>query len=250
MIIAIIQARMGSNRFPGKVMENVAGIPLLAHVVRRAKKIVPVDKVVVATSVLSTDDPIVRWCDDNDTCYFRGSENDVLDRYFQTAFEFHADTIVRITADCPLLDPAISSQVLQHFEKTNNDYVSNTLQRTFPDGLDTEVFSFFSLKLAWKSATRLLEREHVTPYIINNPDRFNLYGIQCEKNLSHHRWTVDHPEDLTLVSRILDCADTLDISFREILNIIERYPELAKLNSHFETNEGYGKSLAIESKEL
>ena len=247
MIVAIIQARMGSSRFPGKVLEDLGGMPLLAHVVRRVKKIIPLDDVVVATTTLSMDDPIVQLCTDENIHYFRGSENDVLDRYFQTACAYGAKTIIRITADCPLIDPDVSSRVVQHFEDAHCDYASNTLERTFPDGLDTEVFSFFSLQSAWESATKKSEREHVTPYIINHPDKFKLSGLQCDNDLSHYRWTVDHPEDLELISRILGYAGTGDVAFLDIIQILERYPELTKLNSHFETNEGYARSLAMES---
>jgi spore coat polysaccharide biosynthesis protein SpsF (cytidylyltransferase family) len=165
VIVAIIQARMGSSRLPGKTIADVAGRPLLLHVVERTQRARRVDKVVVATTDRSSDDPIADLCQREGIQCFRGSEDDVLDRFYRTAQAHGADVVVRITADCPLIDAAVIDKVIARFQAGDCDYVSNILRYTYPDGLDTEVFSFAALERAWREAKKPSEREHVTPYL-------------------------------------------------------------------------------------
>ena len=172
-VLAIIQARMGSTRFPGKVMTDLAGRPLLDHVVKRAQQAHMLTLVRVATSDCPADDIIAQFCKEEEIPYFRGSEEDVLDRFYHAAEHFSADVIVRLTADCPLLDPEIIDRVVKFFQSGEYDYVSNTrIEPTYPDGLDTEVFRYSALERAWREACLRSEREHVTPYIWKQPTLF------------------------------------------------------------------------------
>jgi len=165
VIIAIIQARMGSSRFPGKTLADLAGRPMLSRVVERVSQSRAIDKVVVATSIAVGDDPIAEFCAKEGVLCFRGSEDDVLDRFYRAAKEHGADVVVRITADCPLIDAAVIDRVVERFQSGDCDYASNVLHYTYPDGLDTEVFSMAALAEAWREAKKPSEREHVTPYL-------------------------------------------------------------------------------------
>src|ERR1700758_4280892 len=154
MIVAIVQARMGSSRFPGKSLAEISGRPMLWHVVNRVRKARLLDNVVVATSDKSSDDPIASFCCRESIPCFRGSEQDVVDRFYQTAKQFGAECLLRITADCPLIDPTVIDQVISRFQQGDFDYVSNTMRHTYPDGLDTEVFSFAALERVWREARK------------------------------------------------------------------------------------------------
>jgi len=200
MIVAIIQARMGSTRLPGKVLKDIGGRTMLARVVRRVRRATILHRIVVATTVESADDAIVAECKRLAAPVFRGSEQDVLDRYYWAAKMYEADTIVRITADCPLIDPEIIDRVVQAFLDKKPDYASNTLVRTYPRGLDTEVMSWVALARTWVESP---SREHVTSYIYENSSSFRLHiVIAGEWDYSHHRWTVDTQEDIDNVRAI------------------------------------------------
>ena len=176
MIGCIIQARMGSSRLPGKVlMKSGNGMPLLYHVINQLRYCSKVKNLVIATTTNQEDDSIEKFANDNSVNIFRGKEKDVLDRYFQCAKKYSFSTIVRITSDCPLIDPQIVDKVIERFFSGNYDYATNTLIRTFPIGTDVEVFSFSVLETAWKNAQLPSEREHVTPYIYNHPEIFNIF---------------------------------------------------------------------------
>jgi spore coat polysaccharide biosynthesis protein SpsF len=242
--IAIIQARMSSTRLPGKVLADVAGRPLLAHLLERAARAETLDSTVIATTVGPLDDPIEELCRRREVPCFRGSEEDVLDRYHRAATAFGGDVIVRLTADCPVLDPAVIDQTVRYYLDGEFDYVSNALKPTFPNGLDAEVFSFAALDRAWREAALRSEREHVTPYIWKHPELFRLGSVEHDADLSAFRWTVDEPEDLELVRefyRHLGPASTFGMA--EILALLERHPELTGINARFKRNEGYQKSL-------
>jgi glutamate-1-semialdehyde aminotransferase/spore coat polysaccharide biosynthesis protein SpsF (cytidylyltransferase family) len=241
---AIIQARMASTRLPGKILAEVGGYPMLFHVVRRAQRAKGLDLVVVATSNRTPDDVVERFCEDNGIRCFRGSEDDVLDRYYHAAKQFHADVVVRLTADCPLLDPEIISLVVQMFRAAEHDYVSNVLECTFPDGLDTEVFSWQALERTWREARLKSEREHVTPFMRNHPELFRQLNVRHSQDLSGLRWTVDEPCDLDFVRGIYAHFGSVDFGMTDILDLLQTQPQLARVNAGIVRNEGYLKSLS------
>lgn len=244
-VIAIVQARIGSTRLPGKVLLNLEDKTVLEHVVRRVKSSEYVDDVVVATTISKDDLRIVELCARLGISVYCGSENDVLDRYYQAAKLFRAENIVRITSDCPVIDSKIIDEVISLHLKNNADYTSNTLNETYPDGEDVEVFTFASLKKAWKNAKLASEREHVTPYIRNNPDIFKHASLEYKEDLSQKRWTLDNVEDLEflrLVYKYLYSKNSL-FGMDDILALISEKPEIEKINQHIIRNEGYLKSL-------
>jgi len=233
-ICVIVQARMGSTRLPGKVMKDIVGKPLLLHVLERIKRIKTKDTIVVATTTSKEDDTIVDVVTDYDRTItiFRGSSQDVLDRYYRAAAHCKADVIVRITADDPLIDPKISNTVIETFLKNQCDYCCNNMPRTYPYGLDTEVFSFESLERAWKKAHTPHEREHVTPYIRGNPDKFKLLNVKHTTDLSSLRWSVDYPEDFAFVTEIYKrlYPENPAFSMEDILDVLNREPWLSEMN--------------------
>lgn len=243
--IVIIQARMGSTRFPGKVLENLAGKPILQWVVEASQRIELIDDVIVATSILPTDLPIVEWCKENGISVFQGSEEDVLARYYQVALTYKADVIVRVTSDCPLLQPDLVSQVLHLVTSNQADYASNTNPPTWPDGLDCEVFTFKALEYAYKKSTRLSDREHVTSFIHNNQKLFNCLNVDSSSvGLEKHRWTIDAPADLIYVQALVDRCDGPTTLYR-LLETIEKNPDL--IQPAYQRNEGFVKSLINET---
>ncbi len=241
--VAIIQARMGSTRLPGKVLADVCGRPLLARVIERARAIQNVDRVVVATTAGDHDRSVLEVARQHGVDAFAGNEDDVLDRFYQAAKAYCAQMIVRLTADCPLLDPGVSGRVVAVFSSGAYDYVSNTLTRTFPDGLDTEVFSFAALDRAWTEAGLVSEREHVTPYIWKHPEHFRVANVSGERDLSEHRWTVDEPRDLEFVRAVYAKLGEGDFGMAEVLGLLASHPELSTVNAGITLNEGYLKSL-------
>lgn len=201
-ITAIIQARMGSTRLPGKVMKMLGDRTVLGHVITRVLAIPSVDQVIVATTTNDEDEVICSEAANYGVDYYRGSQEDVLSRYYEAAREGNADVVVRITSDCPLLDPIISNEVIQHFIENGYDYSSSGLSGTFPRGLDTEVFTFRALEKSFQQAKREYEREHVTPYIYGNRDLFRVHEYDSIQNYSQYRLTLDTNEDWELISRI------------------------------------------------
>jgi spore coat polysaccharide biosynthesis protein SpsF len=242
-VVAIIQARMSSSRLPGKVLLPLANKPVLAHVVERLSYSRLIEKIVVATSVASSDDPIADFCHKNHILCFRGSLEDVLDRYYQTATQYHASAVVRITADCPVIDPVVVDAVITGFLSGNYDLFG--LDGEFPDGLDCTVFSLSALKKARLNAKLKSEREHVGPYIENNPHHFQKGSIDIFKGLQLHRWTLDEPEDYLLLTEIFEQLYSPDSPFltHDILQLIQKKPELLTLNQAIIRNEGYLKSI-------
>lgn len=232
-VVAIIQARMGSTRLPGKVLLDLAGEPILGRVMNRTQRAQTLVEVVVATTVQPVDDAIVRLCAERGWPCFRGSEEDVLDRYYQTAMAHQADVVVRITSDCPLIEPEVIDRVVREFLdlQPEVDYSCNVLpRRTFPRGLDTEVMRFDVLERAWREDHNPAWREHVTPYIYHNPDLFRIHGVTNEVDYSHLRWTVDTPEDLDFVRRIYDHFGHDHFTWQEVLEVLEEHPEWLEIN--------------------
>jgi glutamate-1-semialdehyde 2,1-aminomutase len=246
--VAIIQARMGSTRLPNKVMRDLAGRPVLAWVVNAARTALGVDEVWVATSIAAADDAIVAWCEKNKVDVHRGSEIDVLDRYVGAAKASGAAVIVRLTADCPLLDPAVIAQTIRLRAITGVDYASNIDPPTWPDGLDCEVVTAKALMVAHAEAKRPSDREHVTPFVRNNRVRFSAESLVAPlPGLSRERWTLDTAADLAFLSAV---AERLPAgrppSHLEVLAVLDREPGLRKVNGDEERNAGFARSLADE----
>jgi len=243
-VSAIIQARMGSSRLPGKVMAEIAGKPMLQRVVERVTRAERLDGIVVATSVNSADDPVEQLCKKVGTNCVRGSEQDVLDRYYQAALQHRVNCIVRLTADCPLADPHVIDRVIGAYIPGERDYVSNIDPPTFPDGLDTEVFSFSALERAWRDAKLPSQREHVTLYIRNHPELFRLANVVNEIDLSAMRWVVDEARDLEFVREVYRRLGSNIFSTEDVLKLLYEEPYLQKINGSIMRNEGLLKSLA------
>ncbi len=231
--VAVIQARMGSTRLPGKVLEDIAGKTMLERVVERARRIPDLQEVVVAATDDPRDAPIVDVCARIHVPVFRGSVEDVLDRYHRTAEAHRADPVVRLTSDNPLLDPEVGARVLAAYRDQEPDYASNGLEKTYPLGLTVEVVRASALARAWKEATRPYERVHVTPYIYQHPDMFRLVSVRAEENLSDLRWTVDTPEDLAFARAVYDRLGTSgEFGWRDILALLSREPALREINRY------------------
>lgn len=245
MILAILQARVSSTRLPGKVLKPILGRPMLEMHLERLARSTKIDKLVVATSDRSDDAPIAELCDKLGVACFRGRLSDVLDRYYRAAQAYHPEIVVRLTGDCPLADPAAIDAGIDYFQKNNFDYVSNCVERTFPIGLDFEVFGYACLESAWREAILPSEREHVTPFIKNHPERFAIGHFSGPVDLSHHRWTVDEPEDFAFVTAVYKALYDHNPRFTtdDILALLEKNPDLMRINYHIEHGEGYRKSL-------
>jgi spore coat polysaccharide biosynthesis protein SpsF len=240
--VAIIQARMGSTRLPGKVLRRLCGQSVLAHVVARVKSSRRLDGVMIATTNSPADDAVVAECGKLKVPFFRGSEEDVLARYFGAAQAAGADVIVRVTSDCPLFDGALLDEMLEVFRGANADYLSNTLKRTFPRGLDAEIFTFAALESAHREAAKPHEREHVTPFFYGHPELFRLRSFEGAVDLSAHRWTLDTAEDWEFVRAIYDALAKGGRMFstEDVLKLLKERPELTILNTHVEQKKSGG----------
>ena len=233
-VVAIIQARMGSTRLPGKVMMDLAGEPMLVRVVNRVCRASELDEVIVATTTIPDDDRIVDLCRERGWPVFRGSEQDVLDRYYHVAVAHGAEAVVRITSDCPLIEPEIIDTVVLEFlsRYPDIDCVSNGIKRSYPRGLDMSIMSFHALERAWIEDRNPAWREHVTQYIIRNPNLFRVRGVENDIDYSYMRWTVDTPEDLAFIRRIYDHFKNDEFNWKEVILLLERNPEWLKINKN------------------
>lgn len=234
--VAIIQARMGSSRLPGKVLLDIGGEPMLMRVVERVRRAETVDETAVATTRDPADDAVAAFCQVRGIPCLRGSAYDVLDRYYQVARQLKAGTVVRITADCPVIDPGIVDRVVRAFRSSRVDFATNRLpppfHRTFPIGLDTEVCSFKALETAWREAVQPYEREHVMPYLYNTPGRFRTLVVNSDTDYGSLRWTVDTGEDLEALRRIYaHFAPRADFSYEELLAYYLSDVELQSVNA-------------------
>ena len=229
MIGCIVQARMGSSRLPGKTLMKIDDKnTVLDFVINQLSYSKMIDKIIIATTNLKGDDIIEHFVKKYDIEFFRGNSDDVLDRYFQCAKNFSINTIVRITADNPLIDPTIIDDLIKKFLSNSYDYLSNAFIRTFPYGTEVEIFSFEALEKTWKNATKLFEREHVTPYFHNNPQSFKIFYEKNSKNLSNLRWTLDNENDLILIKAIASKISKKPILMNDILDLFSKKPELFK----------------------
>lgn len=244
LVCAIIQARMASTRFPGKMLAEVEGKTIIHHVIDRVKKSKLVNDVIIATSKDKSNNALVKEAKQLGVNVFRGDEEDVLDRFYKAAKRFGATIIVRITGDCPLIDPEIIDIMIRFFKENNLDYASNTDPPTFPDGMDVEVFSFNALKKAWKNAKLKSEREHVTPYIRKKKDLFEIKNFENDNDLSEYRITLDEKEDLIAIKEIFKKIENKkDYDLKDIMNVIKSNENITKINEKYDRNEGYQKSL-------
>ncbi len=237
-IVAIVQARMGSTRFPNKVMRPIVGVPMIQLLLERLSGARRVDQIVLATSLDARNQPLIEHVQKLGYVTYAGSENDVLDRYYHAAALQTPDVVVRITGDCPLIDPELVDAIIEDFQQGGADYVSNTLHPTYPDGLDVEVFSFAALAQAWKEAQQPYDREHVTPYI-KQPEHFQVRNIANAEDYSDERWTVDEPEDFEVIKRVFEYfAPRRDFGWRDVLALRHAHPEWFEANRHLIRNEG------------
>lgn len=236
--VAIIQARMGSTRLPGKVLRPLCGQPVLAHVLERVRLCRRLDGIVVATSTHPADDAIAEACQGWQTPCFRGSEDDVLARFYGAAATAGAASVVRVTADCPLFDGWLLNEMLGVFQEINQpvvqvDYLSNVLERRYPRGLDAEIFTFAALEQAHREARSPREREHVTPYLYGHPEKFRLYSYRAPEDWSRYRWTLDTTEDWALMEALYQALHQPGNPFttQQVLDLLAARPELAQLNA-------------------
>jgi len=230
-IILIIQARMGSTRLPGKVMKKLGDRTVLGHVITRAMAVPSADQVVVATTVLPEDAVIAEEARSHGAQVYRGSEGHVLSRYYEAATEAKADVVVRLTSDCPLLDPAVSERVIRTFLEGNYDYVRLGLE-SYPRGLDTEVFTYAALKQAYEEAEKEYEFEHVTPFILERPDRFRIGIVQQDEDDSGFRLTLDTPKDWQLIEKVYDALyEGRLFSWADVKKVLQANPDWVMINA-------------------
>lgn len=248
-VLAILQARTSSSRLPGKVLLPIVGRPMLELQLERLARSTTLSELLVATSNHPSDDALVTLCHAINVPYFRGSLDDVLDRFFQAAKRYAPDAIVRLTGDCPLADPSLIDEIVSRFLASDLDYLSNCAPATYPDGLDVEVVRFECLERAWREATLPSHREHVTPFVRKQPEIFRVANYAAEIDRSHLRWTVDEPEDFAFVRQVYEhlYLDNPAFMTDDILNLLDKYPELQLINARFERNEGSRKSLIADA---
>ncbi len=244
-VVAILQARCNSSRLPNKVLKPILDKPMIQWQIERLSQSKHIDKLIVATSDEMSDLPLVQLCINLDVDVYRGSLNNVLDRFYQVAMRTAPSLIVRLTGDCPLIDSVVVDEVIEFMKSGNFDYVSNSIEPTYPDGLDVEVFTFDTLQKIYNNAKLPSEKEHVTLYIANNKHLFNIGVYKNSIDLSHHRWTVDEPNDFKLVSAIFEGLINFEGHFRmeDVLLFLEKDEALRNLNNNIQRNEGLLKSL-------
>jgi spore coat polysaccharide biosynthesis protein SpsF len=243
--LAILQARVSSSRLPGKVLLPILGEPMLFRQIERIRRARNIDQLVVATSTDASDDVLAAACAARGIACFRGSLDDVLDRFYQAAVSFQPDTVVRLTGDCPLADPELIDRVIELHGQGGYDFVSNAIEPTFPDGLDAAVFRFELLEQAWREAKLPSEREHVTLFMRHHPERYKIASFKGPQDRSHMRWTVDEATDFAFVSAIYQRLYPAkpDFSSADIYRLLEDEPDLLRINSGIGRNEGLLRSL-------
>ena len=253
MNCAIIQARMSSTRLPGKVLMEVNGRPLLLYMIERLKGSETIAKVVVATSSDESDNPLAKFCEANGVDCYRGSLDDVLDRYYQAAVKCKCETVIRLTGDCPIIDPKVIDTVVRKFESGGYDFVANTAppeNTTYPEGMDVEVFSFSALEKAWKDAKKPSDREHVTFYFWKNPGLFSTFRCDLDRNYSKYRVTVDYPMDFNVISDIITefYPENKYYTMQEIIAFLDTHKETMGKNSGIKPFSGWESSFRKDAQ--
>ena len=243
MTSAIIQARLGSTRLPGKVLKELNGKPLITQIVKRLKYCKKIDNIIIATTTNQIDDELVEWSERNNMLFFRGDENNVLKRYFDAATVYKSDVIVRVTADDPFKDPKVIDSVIELLLENKLDFAYNNHPPSFPEGLDTEVFTYSAIKQAAEAKTTDFEKEHVTQYFYHNPQIFKCKNLSYKENVSHIRLTVDTEQDFELASRIYTkLAPNGEMFYLEdVLALIKKEPELLEMNKGVKRSAMYEK---------
>ena len=242
MITAIIQIRLNSSRLKRKALLKIQNLTLIEHLFSQLSYSTQIDKKIIATTTESIDNDIEKLANNIGIECFRGNSLNVLDRYYNCAKSFDIDTIVRISGDAPLIDPVIVDKTIEYYKKNNFDYVSNFFRRTFPIGTEIEIFSFKTLEKCWKNAQKSYEKEHVTPFIYEHPELFNIGFIEHSENLSNLHWTVDRIEDFNFVEIILQKIKERPVSMNQILNLLKLEPDLLKINGSIDPLESFKKS--------
>lgn len=239
----IVQARMGSTRLPGKILLPIMQRPMLSYLIERLRRFEIKNTLIIATTAKKEDDAIASFCKKENVNCYRGNEDDVLDRYYKTCLEFPSDLIFRITSDCPLLDPSILEKAYKTFAKAQADYVTNTLNRTYPRGMDVELFTFSCLEKTFNEATSAHEHEHVTPFIYSNPNRFKLQNFEMTPDFSSNRLTVDTVEDFELIEKIFEELYPRKNNFTldDILITLQHHPDWRLINAHIQQKKLYEK---------
>ena len=248
-MLAILQARTSSTRLPGKVLKPLLGKPMLARQIERLRRVRLVDELLVATSIDPSDDVLVALCETEGLDCYRGSLDDVLDRFYRAAKSRSAANVVRLTGDCPLTDPRVVDRTIEFYLEGQFDYASNALEPTFPDGLDVEVFRFSCLEAAWREAASPAFREHVTLFIYRHAERFRIGCYRNSTNLAHLRWTVDEPRDYEFVKRVYEALypENPRFTMEDVLRFLAQHPDALALNRGMERNEGLARSLLRDS---
>ena len=248
--VAIIQARTASTRLPRKCFLRIYNKTILEHIILRLQNAKSIHAICVATTTKKEDDGIEEIVRNMGLKVYRGSESDVLDRFYRAAKWMKADIICRVTADDPFKDPAVIDLFMDKFLEGDYDYLSNTIKPTYPEGIDMEIIHFSALERAWKEAKLPSEREHVTPYIWKNPEKFNIHNEEYPEDLSYMRWTLDKPEDWVFIQQIYDYLYQEEKLFlmEDILSLLKKHPELTEINSKTIRNEGYFKSVKEENR--
>ena len=235
---------MGSSRLAGKVLKKLDNKnTVLDYVINQISHCKLIDKIIIATTQEKHDDVIVEFAKNKGLLYFRGDSLDVLDRYYQCAKTFSVDVIVRATSDNPVNDPEIIDELIKIFLNNKFDYATNELIRSFPQGIFAQIMSFTTLENTWNNAKLPSEREHVSPYIEKNKDKFKIYNLKHADNLSHIRLTVDRENDLLFVQKIIEQIKKKPILINDILKVLEKNPDLLEINKNYVLDEGYKKSL-------
>ncbi len=250
-ILAVLMARTSSRRLPGKVLKRILGRPMLALQIERIQKAVCYDELIVATSGSSSDGPIQALCEELEIPCFRGSLEDVADRYYRAASQYDPKHVLKLSGDCPLTDPGLIDALAAFHRDGGYDFSSNALDPTWPDGLDAEIFTMACLERIWREAKLPSEREHLVPYLKRHPESFRIGSMTQEEDLSRLRWTVDEPEDFELVSAIYKALYTSNPNFstQDILNYLAANPNLNSINGHFLRNAGVLKALEGDGNE-
>ena len=242
---AIIQARMDSRRLPGKVLKKILGKPMLWHLVNRVEKSRYIDNIIIATTKDKKDDPIEIFANEYHLGIYRGSENDIVDRYYNAARKYNAGVVVRIWGDCPLIDPEIIDKVIEQFLSYNADYANNSNPPTFPFGMTIEIYSFNTLERIWKETRDPFFREYPFEYIYANKESFKTVYVKNDVDLSDIHLTVDYIEDFELITKIFEelYSERLVFNMKDILDLIDKHPELRAINIGLRRNIEYTKEL-------